>query len=44
MAKELEKATAIARLYPSTYEKIINIARKRRTSIAQVVAERFKRV
>jgi hypothetical protein len=40
----IEFATARTRIYPSTYEKITAIARKRRTSLAQVIAEKFKRV
>jgi hypothetical protein len=41
--KKPEFATARARLYPSTYKKIAAIARKRRTSLAQVIAEKFTR-
>lgn len=37
--KKPELATARARLFPSTYKKIVMQARKRRTSIAQIVAE-----
>lgn len=41
MKELLEKATARARLYPSTYKKISMVAKKRRTSIAQVIEEKF---
>lgn len=41
--KKPEFATARARLYPSTYRRIAAIARKRRTSLAQVISERFSR-
>jgi hypothetical protein len=37
----MEFATARARLYPSTYKKIVALARKRRTTVAQVVSEKF---
>ena len=39
----MEKATERARLYPSTYKKILALARKRRTSVAQIVDEHFAR-
>jgi hypothetical protein len=39
----IEFATARARIYPSTYKKLSAIARKRRTSLAQVIAEKFAR-
>jgi hypothetical protein len=39
----MEFATARARLYPSTYKKIVAMARRRRTTIAQIVGEKFKR-
>lgn len=38
-----QTAQAIARIYPSTYKKISAIAKKRRTSLAQVIAEKFCR-
>lgn len=38
---ELEHATAQARLYPSTYKKVSELAKERRTSIAQIVHEQF---
>jgi hypothetical protein len=34
-----ELATARARLYPTTYKKIVKLARERRTTIAQIIAE-----
>ncbi len=41
--KKPEYATARARLYPSTYKKVSRIARKRRTTLAQVIADKFRR-
>ena len=43
ISNSFQYAGARARLYPSTYKKIAAIARKRRTSIAQVIAEKFSR-
>ena len=43
MNKTIELATARARIYPSTYKKIAALARKRRTSLAHVIAEKFRR-
>jgi hypothetical protein len=40
--KKPEFATARARLYPSTYNKISKIARRKRTTLAQVISEKFE--
>lgn len=43
MNKTLELATARVRLFPSTYKKIREQAKKKRTSSAQIIDEKFKK-
>ncbi len=42
--KILELATERVRVYPSTYERINRLAKARRTSMAQIIHEKFQPV